>query len=65
MEVGPISHYMLNINMSPEAMFITNIPAAWTNNTPPTFSQDKLIQISILDGVGTFNEVVVPDTSEG
>lgn len=65
MNVNPVSHYMLNVHMSPEAMFITNLPVAWANNTPPTFSQDKLIQISILDGVGTFNEVVVPDTSEG
>lgn len=64
MKVDPTSHYMLNINISSESMFITNIPVAWANNTPPTFSQDRLVQISVLDGVGTFNEVVLPDTSE-
>lgn len=57
MNVSPVSQYRFNVNMFPDSMFITNIPAAWNFNTPPVFSQDTVTQFQILDGIGTYNTV--------
>lgn len=57
MDVPPVSQYRFNINMFPDSMFVTNIPAAWNFNEPPVFSQDTVTQFQILDGIGTYNTV--------
>lgn len=57
MDVSPVSQYRFNVNMFPDSMLITNIPAAWNFNTPPVFSQDTVTQFQILDGIGTYNTV--------
>lgn len=57
MDVPPVSQYRFNINMFPDSMFLTNIPAAWNFNDPPVFSQDTITQFQILDGIGTYNTV--------
>lgn len=54
MDVNPVSRYMFNINMSQDMTYITNIPISWDNDTPPVFGEDKLVQISIQDGVGSY-----------
>ncbi len=57
MEVNPVSHYMFNIVMTSENTLITNIPLTWSQDIAPEFGEDKLVQISVLDGVGTFNSI--------
>lgn len=57
MEVNPVSHYMFNIVMPSENTLITNIPLTWSQDIAPEFGEDKLVQISVLDGVGTFNSI--------
>ena len=57
MEVNPVSHYMFNIVMPSDNSLITNIPLTWSQDIAPEFGEDKLVQISILDGVGTFNSI--------
>ena len=57
MEVNPVSHYMFNIVMPSENTLITNIPLTWSQDVAPEFGEDKLVQISVLDGVGTFNSI--------
>ena len=44
MDVPPVSQYRFNVNMFPDSMFLTNIPAAWNFNTPPVFSQNTVTQ---------------------
>lgn len=55
MEVNPVSHYMFNVTTS--TSLITNIPLTWSQDITPEFGMDKLVQISVLDGVGTFNSI--------
>lgn len=57
MEVNPVSHYMFNIVMPSDNSLITNIPLTWSQDIAPEFGEDKLVQISVLDGVGTFNSI--------
>ena len=57
MEVNPVSHYMFNIVMPSGNSLITNIPLTWSQDIAPEFGEDKLVQISVLDGVGTFNSI--------
>jgi hypothetical protein len=57
MEVNPVSHYMFNIVMPSDNSLITNIPITWSQDITPEFGEDKLVQISVLDGVGTFNSI--------
>lgn len=59
MTVSPVSHFMLNVNMSDSAEYITNIPIAWADGNPPVFGTDKMVQMSILDGVGAFNTITL------
>ena len=44
MDVPPVSQYRFNVNMFPDSMFLTDIPAAWNFNTPPVFSQNTVTQ---------------------
>lgn len=44
MDVPPVSQYRFNVNMFPDSMFFTDIPAAWNFNTPPVFSQNTVTQ---------------------
>lgn len=57
MEVNPVSHYMFNIVMPSDSSLVTNIPLTWSQDIAPEFGEDKLVQISVLDGVGTFNSI--------
>ena len=57
MEVNPVSHYMFNIVIPSDNSLITNIPLTWSQDIAPEFGEDKLVQISVLDGVGTFNSI--------
>lgn len=59
MEVNPVSHYMFNVIMNSEHSLITNIPLTWSQDIAPEFGEDKLVQISVLDGVGTFNSIAL------
>ena len=63
MKVDSISHYMINMSFTQEstdafpATYITNIPCAWNDNTAPDFKSSTVVQVSILDGIGSFNTI--------
>ena len=68
MEVNSVPHYMLNIHLSSpdnDSSFITNIPCMWNNATPPTFGASNLVQMSILDGIGSYNTVDLQPIIQG
>lgn len=57
MNVSSVNHYMFNIITNQGNSFISNIPINWSQDIVPDFDFNKFVQISILDGVGTFNTV--------
>lgn len=56
MEVNPVSHYLFNV-IGEASTLVTNIPLTWNQDTTPEFTTSSLVQISILDGVGSFNTI--------
>lgn len=55
-EVQPVSHYLFNV-IGQTYTLTTNIPLIWNQGMTPEFTNNSIVQISILDGIGSFTAI--------
>lgn len=55
LEVNPVNHYLFNITTA--GQLTTNIPINWSQDDIPELGYDKLVQLSVLDGIGSYNSI--------